>query len=255
MVKLFRIYLDTCVLVSAILESDPAWQQIHQKEAKIKNEEIQASKTILSTKICELKTSTYALGEFISMGRAKKFGKTLQEMFNLMSGEIFPRCDILSSNLAFQDIPKLDEKWGKIWTFAEINCTVNIKDVRSGEYLGSRNISCSLSKDLVCMHTKDGRENFGDFEIEKFNSLEYPAPAFEIMLFTKASEIAIRCNIHLTDALHILYAQGNTDIILTNDEEFYKKWANNPQLKQETGVYVKSTIEFVRWCQKHNIKL
>ena len=210
---------------------------------------------ILSTKICELKTSTYALGEFISMGRAKKFGKTLQEMFNLMSGEIFPRCDILSSNLAFQDIPKLDEKWGKIWTFAEINCTVNIKDVRSGEYLGSRNTSCSLSKDLVCMHTKDGRENFGDFEIEKFNSLEYQAPAFEIMLFTKASEIAIRCNIHLTDALHILYAQGNTDIILTNDEEFYKKWANNPQLKQETGVYVKSTIEFVRWCQKHNIKL
>jgi len=245
MVKLFRIYLDTCVLVSAIFESDPAWQQIHQKEAKSKNEEIQASKTILKTNICELKTSTYALGEFISMGRAKKFGKTLQEMFNLMSAEIFPRCDILPSNLAFQDIPKLDEKWRKIWTFAEINCNADIKDVRSGESLGSRNISCSLSKDLVCMHTKDGMENFGDFEIEKFNSLEYRAPAFEIMLFTKASEIAIRCNIHLTDALHILYAQGNADFILTNDEEFYKKWANNPQLEQETGVRVKSTVEFV----------
>jgi hypothetical protein len=118
MVKLFRIYLDTCVLVSAILESDPAWQQTHQKEAKIKNEEIQASKTILSTNICELKTSTYALGEFISMGRAKKFGKTLQEMFNLLSAEIFPRCDILSSKTShfkmFQSWMKNGERFGRL---------------------------------------------------------------------------------------------------------------------------------------------
>lgn len=62
------------------------------------------------------------------------------------------------------------------------------------------------------------RMDMDDLFMHKIHA--YRAPGFEIMLFQKASELANKHRLSLADALHLFYAQGNADYLITNDKEF-----------------------------------
>lgn len=249
----FRVYLDSNVLVSAILESDPNWQQTHREEAQSKAQQIQASRKIFLTSVRELKTSVYAVSEFISKGRTERFGhRTLEEMLNLASDEILSRCEILYFDMRHGRLPRIDSRWDRNWMLAQIRCNAETVDRRNNRPLGFKNIHLSLGTDLSQSKNTIGTGDLRDFEhakIVRFNSIEYRAPAFEILLFTKASEIANECDVHLGHALHVLCAQGRADFILTNDQKFHGSWETNPGLVGRTRVRVESAVRFVQTCQ------
>ena len=74
-------------------------------------------------------------------------------------------------------------------------------------------------------------------KVEKIES--YSAPGYELMLFHKASELANKYDLALADALHLLYAQGQAEFIITDDvRTFVKRWEENPQFERESGVKV-----------------
>jgi len=255
----YDLYLDTDVLVSAVLESDPRWQQDNQGEYRKKADEIGASRKILLADYLydeKPKTSLYAISEFISKGRREDFGKkTFAEMFDLVSQDIFSRCEVVNAELHEEGLPKIDSQWEKYWMFARVRCDADAVDRKSGQPSGAKDF------DFVLSLTKEGigsvkgisgfgsPKSFGNIKIVRFNTIDVSAPAFEILLFTRASEIANKYDIHLGDALHVLYAQGNAECILTNDAKFYKKWDNNPNFSQESGVQVRSAVSFVQECQ------
>lgn len=83
-IKLYvpRIYLDTNILISAILESNQQWKQKHAKEFQGKREQIESAKEIFhgwEHRMGYLNTSTFAIGEFIGRG-SKQFNKPFKEM-------------------------------------------------------------------------------------------------------------------------------------------------------------------------------
>lgn len=257
----FRVYMDTDVLISAILESDPEWQRDHKVEAKRRSQVIQASNMIFTADYMQRwkpKTSVYSISEFISTGR-RRFGKTFTEMYELISKEVFPRCEVINAELhqQGQGLPKIDSQWEKHWIFSDIHCKGDMVDRRSNKPLEMRDLKfiSSLTSTGV-YHSKMGGvvsgtsyPDLNKVRIAKLKSIKCSAPAFEILLLIKASEIANEYNLHLSDALHILYAQGNAGIILTNDEKFHKQWDKNPKFQQKSGLQVKSTVDFVQWCQ------
>jgi len=254
----FRCYLDTDVLVSAILESDPNWQKKHSKDAQSRAEKIQASEKVLFSEYLyaeKPKTSVFAISEFISKGRTERFGKkTFGEMYDIVSKEVSSRCEIINAEISQQGLPKIDSQWEKYWMFANISCNAETIDRRNNQPLGPKDLTFIYSLTQAGVHSSIG---FGGslplpepkyMKIVKFNSIQCSAPAFEILLFTKASEIANEYDIHLGDAIHVLYAQGNAEHIITNDSDFYKKWNDNPSFRGKSGLIVESSVNFVKWC-------
>jgi len=204
------------------------------------------------------KTSVYSISEFISKGR-RRFGKTFAEMYKLISKEVFPRCEVINAELhqQGQGLPKIDSQWEKHFIFSDIHCKGDMIDRKDKQPLSIKDLKFILSLTSTGVyHSKMGGVAFGppypdlnNVKIVKLKSIKCSAPAYEILLFTKASEIANEYNLHLGDALHVLYAQGNAEIILTNDAKFHKQWDDNPEFRQKSGLQVKNTVDFVRSCQ------
>jgi hypothetical protein len=93
--------------------------------------------------------------------------------------------------------------------------------------------------------SEGGKPRVRDFT--EIRNLSIQAPAFEILLFQKASEMAIQTDIHLTDALHILYAvNGGVDVIVTNDEEFLKIKKSEKVSKFLGKVRIMNSIELTK---------
>jgi len=255
-----RLYLDTNVLVSAVLKSDPEWQRVHQGDVRRDAQVIETSrKILLADYLYKLKpkTSVYAIGEFISKGRTEKFGKkTFEEMYKLVSKEIFTRCEVINAELHQQGLPKIDSIWEKYWMFAKIHCNAETIDRRNNQPAGVKDLQFLLALTETGVYPMMGGGvgppiDLKNVKIVKLNSIECSAPAFEILLFTKASEIANEYNIHLQDAIHVLYAQGNAEYIITNDSKFCKQWEVNPEFRAKSGLEVKSAVSVFQWCKDH----
>jgi predicted nucleic acid-binding protein len=254
---LLRIYLDTNVLVSAILESDEEWLKTHPQNQK-KLATIAASAELYSKWGPEnLKTSVFSVAEFISKGRTEPFGrKSFEEMFEIAADKILSKCQILHVNLPFEKLPNVDKRWKKFWQL--VNISGKGTAVQKGKPYATMEFSLTLSTDMQLAKSFFGGipEGFnvrGDFPLFRdVQSSSYTAPAFEILLFSRISEIANALNIHFTDAVHVLCARGEAEFIITNDEAFAKRWKDDPELKNKAGMDVKNSVEFVEFCKKHS---
>jgi len=254
---LLPIYLDTNVLVSAILESDGEWLKNHPQNQK-KHAAIAASAELYSKWGPEnLKTSVFSVAEFISKGRTEPFGrKSFEEMFEIAADKILPKCQILHVNLPFEKLPNVDKRWKKFWQLVDVRGKGTA--VQKGKPYGIMEFSLTLSTDMQLAKSFFGSipEGFnmqGDFPLFRdVQSSSYAAPAFEILLFSKISEIANSLNIHFTDAVHVLYARGEAESIITNDGPFAKRWKDDSELKSKAGIDVKNSVEFVEFCKKHS---
>jgi len=241
-----RIYLDTNILISAILESDKQWKSRHPKDFHIKKNEIESSRKIFQEyehRAGQLKTSTFAVGEFIGKG-GKQFGKSFQEMLGIVDREILTKFELCETgNLRYdrQTIP------GKMQ-----------KEIRLMEIIGKAQVGTEF-RFMVLLDMSIGRVITGglpdvgrvDLEDMVFREVEsYKAPGYEIMLFQKASELANKYQLSLADALHLFYAQGKVEYLITNDSEFLHRWSKDPTIKKETKISAIGSAEFLELCKK-----
>jgi predicted nucleic acid-binding protein len=248
-----RLYLDTNVLIEAILESNLKWLKANPQEPK-KLESIKSSLELYNNRqSLKLMTSAFSIAEFIAQGCRKEFGsKSFDEMLDIVTSKILPpNLDMIHTGLSFKQSPKIDKKWERYWLFAELKARGEAIDDK-GTALGEMDFTFLL--DLWgrfisgCGGGVPEKTDFKTFKpkITKINVSSYSAPAFEIMLFYKATEIAIDVGLKLPDAIHVLCAKGKADIIVTNDGDFSKKWQKTPRL---LGISVKSsqkTLERLR---------
>lgn len=254
-----RLYLDTNVLVSALLESKPEWLKKNpQTEEKI--ELINSSIELYNRRqSLTLMTSAFSIAEFIAQGRKQEFGsKSFDEMLDIVTSKILPpNLDVIYSSLSFEQTPKIDEKWEKYWLFAELKASGRAIDEK-GAFIGDMAFSYLLDLWGRFVEGWAGalpeNVNFKTFKPKlkktEINVSSYSAPAFEIMLFYKATEIAINVGLKLPDAIHILCARGQADIIVTHDKDFFEKWQKEPNLKATAGIIVKSSQEVIDMLQK-----
>lgn len=225
-----RVYLDTNILISAILESDPSWQAGRSLSCK-KKANITTSKEVFDRwESKNLKTSTYAIAELISKGRTKEFSKSYEQMMVLVSKTVLPRCEVLHSTIKETTIPKLDKQYGERWRLAHILVEGEVVG-ENGSPKGSGYFEVILQTIGNLVTSWGGAFGLeGKGSIKDVNRIEYSAPAFEIMLFSKAAEIAINYKINLPDAIHLMYAKpSDIDIIISNDENFKSDWDKVPK--------------------------
>lgn len=252
-----RIYLDTNVLISAILESDRSWLKTHPQNQE-KLGAIAASNDLYSKWDSEnLKTSVFSVAEFISAGRTEPFGrKSFDEMSKIAADKILSKCQILHVNLPFEKLPNVDRRWRKFWQLVDI--TGKGTAVQRGKTYGTMEFTMTLSTDMQLAKSffggiPTGFGVSGSFpKFQNIQSTSYTAPAFEILMFTRISEIANDLNVHFTDAVHVLCAKGEAELIITNDEKFAKTWHDDPSLKTRAGVDVKSSVEFLEYCKRNS---
>ena len=253
-----RIYLDTNVLLSAILESDNKWLSDHpQGQEQLRS--IRASKEIFDKwEPSHLKTSAFAIGEFISKGQTKKFNKSFTEMLEIATDSILARCQVLYAMIQPEPILGLDERWRNHWILANATWEGSTED-RKGNPLGWLQHELILTINMVVSRyfgggvppslIAGGIPDPNQLMIKEIRSLSYRAPSFEILLFSKASEVANEYKLHLTDAIHLLYAKDEVEYIITNDRDFCNRWKADPSLKKRVSVDVESSDEFLKICK------
>lgn len=242
-----RLYLDTNVLVSAILESKREWYNAHLQEPE-KWLLIQYSRRVYDEKdSLKLMTSVFSIAEFMAQGRKQEFGKKdFGEMLDIVNSKILPpNLEIIYNSLSFQQTPKINRKWKDHWLFAELKAKGNAIDEK-GKSIGVMDFWYLL--DLWGRLTKGwggglprevDAETFNP-KLTQINISSYSAPAFEMMLFYEATKIAIDVGLKLPDAIHILCAKGKADILVTNDQKFVEKCREKPR---RLGIRVKSSQE------------
>lgn len=252
-----RIYLDTNVLVSAILESDKEWLKAHPQRIE-KQQLIQTSEEIYNKwEPRHLKTSVFAVAEFISTGRTEHHGrKSYDEMFEIAGNKFLSKCQIININLNFEKLPKIDKRWEKHWQLLDFKGKGEA--IQKGKSMGMMEIYYMLGINMQLIQGYGGSipKDFNRKVFPKFKQIRsssYKAPAFEILLFSRASEIANELNLHISDAIHIISAKGEAEYIITNDKKFYEKWENNPVLRRKAGIDVKSSTKFLKFC--HRLRL
>jgi hypothetical protein len=216
---------------------------------------IAASDELFSKWSCEsLKTSVFSVAEFISKGRTEPFGrKSFDEMFKIAADKILSKCQILHVNLPFEKLPSVDARWKNFWQLIDI--TGKGTALQGGKTFGTMEFTLSLSTDMQLVKSFSGGipNGFGvNGDFPKFRNVQstlYTAPAFEILMFSRISEIANELDIHFADAVHVLCARGEVEFIITNDTKFAKTWQDDPTLKTKTGLDVKNSPEFLEYCK------
>jgi predicted nucleic acid-binding protein len=237
-----RIYLDTNILIAALLESDSQWRRKNPKKARQKSESIHASSRIFREWECRanaLKTSTFAIGEFVGAG--SRFGKTTGEMLRIVNDKILKRCKLCEPPQLRYEKDSIPPRMRREIRLTEVRCS-GPRD-KNGTPIGGEFVFM-VTLDLRLAHMLSGAGpkmlrplDLSRVKVEKIES--YSAPGYELMLFHKASELANKYDLGLADALHLLYVQGQAEFIITDDvRTFVKRWEENPQFKRESGVAV-----------------
>ncbi len=247
-----RIYVDTNVLISATLESDLKWQEEHCSEAKNKEVQIATSREIFAKWDTQnLRLSPYTLGEFISKGK-KRFNKTHEEMLALVSEIMGKKCTLLQSTITERQVPTLSKDYDdNLWQLANINLEGEIED-ESTKSLSKGSVRIIVNTSGMVSTSWGGfGSTIDNPKIKILSKVEYSAPAYEMMLFSKAAEMSLKYDINLSDAIHLVYAKDDEiDIIVSNDADF-ETWNKVP--KELTGRIKVMTSEQVLAQNKQHL--
>ena len=242
-----RLYLDTNVLIDAILEIDP-------KKAERRN----ASRAILNNweqngaRGGGMSVSPYVIGEFIAKGRTAPHNKSFSDMIKLVETYILPRCQILYTSFSLEEISSLNPEGDRAWILAKKNIRGMGIIRETKEKLGILDFETIWGMDMSEVISYGGGLPYGKMppvdhvvpETVEEGSIQ--APAFEILLFNIASELAIKYKMHLSDAIHLLYANTREiDIIVSNDNKLRKSWESiDPSLKPRLEIV--SSIDIIK---------
>ncbi len=249
-----RIYLDTNILIAALLESDKQWKRKNPKKARQKSNSIHTSSRIFREWECRagaLKTSTFAIGEFVGAG--SRFGKTTEEMLRIVNDKILKRCKLCEPPHLKYERDSVPPRMRREIRLAEVRCS-GPRDENGTPIGGEFVFMVTLDLTLARMLSSAGPEmlrprDLSRVKVEKIES--YSAPGYELMLFHKASELANKYDLALADALHLLYVQGQAEFIITDDvRTFVKRWKENPQFERESGVKVWTSKHMLEWAKR-----
>jgi hypothetical protein len=176
-IRLFlpRIYLDTNILISAILESDAQWIGTHSKEYHGKKKQIDSARDIFflwENRSDRLKTSTFAIGEFIGTGNSR-FGIPFKEMLKIVDNKILERCKLCQAENLQYDRQLIPEKMQKEIRLIEIIGN----EQRGNEYRYILTLNMRLVQAVFSAGSLLERINYEELVMEKIRS--YSAPGFE----------------------------------------------------------------------------
>jgi len=218
-----RIYVDTNVLVAAILESELPLPQNEAKASFISN----SCELLNKWEPTAVHTSNYAVGEFIARGRAEPFSKSYTEMLDIVKNKILSRYQIIDGRVEMERKVLGLSEWPKRWLLAEANFKGEAQSAKGDkirhDYSRVLAIDGSIAQSRGGGVPHDYREQ--DYKLTRADSFSYIAPAFEILFFNKASELAIRYGIPFGDAIHLVYLTQERSIthLVTDDDDFHKK--------------------------------
>lgn len=251
-----RIYLDTNVLLSALLESEPEWIKRNPAESQKKMPTINAAKELYNKKESfHLLTSTFAIAEFMAKARTEPFGcKSYQTMVEIVNSKILPpNLEIVHNTLSYPKTPKIDKRWEKNWLLAEVKLKGDAID-ENGKPVGRKDFSFILdlwggSHQAWFGCVPSPHENLFKLNptLSNIEISEYSAPAFEIMLFYEASKVSLEIGLTIPDAIHVLCSRGNANILATDDNRIVKKYEETPAL---FGIQVHSSQQIVEMLKK-----
>lgn len=227
-----RYYLDTNVLIDALLE-DIEDYRANDDPRKVSC--IESSSLILDQCPKEyLMSSPYALGEFIGTACTQKFGKSYDEALELAIQKILPRCKILHSKVQVK--PEIIRLMERFPVNIEIEYRSDTK--RWGEVLGV------LGERGRFYSGPRGRR---PSRLEA-KTMFVSAPAFETLLFAKASEIKGQSGVHFADAVILTYVKApdgtnEVDIVCSNDCRMTERW--NKNMSKTTSIEAMSAPQVV----------
>ncbi len=210
-----RIYFDSDTLIDALLVER---KSLEEKEKEKKED---AKRLYENWRGPPIRVSPFTIGEFIAIGRKDKYGYCLQQLLEIVSNEINPP----KFELIYAEISEDSEIITNInsthrWLFASFE--VEGDATLNGSPIGKRNFGMGLDVKKY-LWTKGLPSENEKLIFTKIDSVKYTAPYFELVLFKKASEIAIKSKIALGDAIHLVYATPDkVDVLLTNDKKFLK---------------------------------
>ncbi len=177
-----------------------------------------------------IRISPFVIGEFISKGVTPNYNKSTKEMLNTLYGDILPKCEIVNAKVGRDSALLQNLNWIEKFSLAKVEMEGEV-DV-NGKPVGRQKIGRLLDVNLTSWSYGLTQED--KIHISKIYSFNYEAPYFETVLFKTASDIAIQKNLHLADAMHLVYAtREEVDIIVSSDEKFlkYGKSTKSPEIE------------------------
>jgi len=208
-----RIYFDTNVLIDATLNKI---RNLGAKEQKNKDD---ATKLWTTWNGQPIRISPFVIGEFISKGGTPDYNKSTEDMLNILYGNILPKCEIVNAKIGRDSALLQKLNWIEKFSLAKVEIEAEV-DI-NGKPAGRQKIGRLLDVNLTSWNYNSTKES--KIHFTKIYSFNYEAPYFETVLFKTASDIAIQKNLHLADAMHLVYAtREEVDIIVSSDEKFLK---------------------------------
>jgi hypothetical protein len=210
-------YIDTNILLNATLESDERWQRNHNGEYQRKKDQIDFSYKLLHEwnpdKLC---TSRYSIAEFFMRGQSGHFGKSFDELNDILKDDILPNCTILPAK------------------FSNINYPSGLGNKDDWKALEIKWHFENFWQDLIV--TKDGKssvsrsgglKNIGDnifnYKAGNLVTINYECPTMEYLIFNEVCKIETSENIGLKDILHFIYVKGNSiNYFVTHDKKLQR---------------------------------
>lgn len=204
-------YIDANIIINSTLESDPKWQSNHPKEYSKQKVDIDSSyKLFYNWNPGKLYTSRYAIAEFFAAGQSNRFGKTFEELNEILNEEILQNCTLLPAKFSDSKIP--DEKMSQTDKKA-----LSIKY----EYDKNHEESLVIWKNGNVNRSRSLSENIFDYERKNLKKIHYEFPFLEYMLFIEITKLGIEKSIGLKDILHLIYAKNPPIVFLvTHDKDF-----------------------------------
>ena len=235
-----KIYFDTDPVVDIFLK------EIKPQKNKNKNKKIKNAKELWDHWSGEpIKISPYVIGEFIATARSKRYDYSLEEIFNIISNEIIPKCEIIYAKVSpdskILDMP-IFEKYALLRVDFEGKATI------FNEPIDQHQVSYMLTKDLF----NENWESFDTFtkgiepglSFDNKPKIAISSAYFELEFFKKASEFALDYDIPLKDAIHLVYAtQEKVDIIVACCEHFQSA---AKEIKTKFGIEIYSPEDLLK---------
>jgi predicted nucleic acid-binding protein len=201
---LLPCYIDTNILINATLESEPYWQNENKTDYQREKDKIDSSYKLLHNWNPDiLFTSRYSIAEFFMKGQTGRFGKSFEELNNILQNNILTNCTILQAKFSNIEYPSgLGNK--DDWIALEIDWKFdNFRE------------NLIVTKDGKSSHSRSGGlKNTGDnlFDYKEGNlvSISYKCPTMEYLIFNEICKIEISKNIGLKDILHFIYIKEHS---------------------------------------------
>lgn len=225
-----RIYLDSDVLIKGTIEVLPEVQK-HPKFAKLtqdaRNEIPPSQKILNSWNPDHLMVSMFTILEALNCG-FRTYGLSHERLLPIVRKAIGTDFSVVYGNFELVGrqsklVEELESRFPDPTTYAIIRASGMTSD-EDGKEQGRARWGGTLSSGGAVTEWYSGSNDrrTGKKSIEDVDSHRISSPKVERELFLRTVDLAVKYGLAPKDSIHILYATGNAEYIVTTDNGFLK---------------------------------